>query len=57
MSAGSTLPDGATTRRRRGEHSGTQVRVAGMGPGAANIVGLTDQTDVFRTISRALSLR
>ncbi|MEV6228698.1 alkaline phosphatase [Saccharopolyspora shandongensis] len=39
------------------EHTGTQVRVAGMGPGAANIVGLTDQTDIFRTISRALGLR
>ncbi|MEV0052845.1 alkaline phosphatase [Saccharopolyspora shandongensis] len=39
------------------EHTGTQVRVAGMGPGAANIVGLTDQTDIFRTISRALRLR
>lgn len=39
------------------EHTGTQVRIAGYGPQAANVVGVTDQTDVFRTISRALSLR
>ncbi|MEL7976511.1 alkaline phosphatase [Isoptericola sp. F-RaC21] len=38
------------------EHTGTQVRVAGYGPGAANVVGLTDQTDLFFTISRALRL-
>jgi alkaline phosphatase len=38
------------------QHTGTQVRIAGFGPQAANIVGLTDQTDLFRTISRALRL-
>jgi len=38
------------------QHTGTQVRVAGYGPGAANIVGLTDQTDLFFTIRDALGL-
>jgi len=37
------------------QHTGTQVRVAGSGPGAANVVGLSDQTDIFATIKRALS--
>ncbi|WP_347349148.1 alkaline phosphatase [Nigerium sp.] len=29
------------------QHTGSQVRVAGYGPGAANVVGLIDQTDLF----------
>ncbi|WP_402468319.1 alkaline phosphatase [Isoptericola aurantiacus] len=37
-------------------HTGSQVRVAGYGPGAANVVGLTDQTDVFFTVRDALNL-
>jgi len=38
------------------QHTGTQLRIAGYGPGAANVVGLTDQTDTFGTISRTLGL-
>jgi alkaline phosphatase len=38
------------------QHTGSQVRIAGYGPGAANIVGLTDQTDNFFTMSGALEL-
>ncbi|WGD38263.1 alkaline phosphatase [Lysinibacter sp. HNR] len=38
------------------QHTGTQLRVAGYGPGAANVVGLIDQTDNFFTISSALQL-
>jgi alkaline phosphatase len=38
------------------QHTGTQLRIAGYGPQAANIVGLTDQTDLFFTIKRALAL-
>ncbi|WP_431835641.1 alkaline phosphatase [Cellulomonas sp. Y8] len=38
------------------QHTGSQLRIAGYGPGAANVVGLTDQTDVFFTISRTLGL-
>jgi alkaline phosphatase len=37
------------------QHTGTQLRVAGYGPGAANVVGLSDQTDLFNTIKGALS--
>ena len=33
------------------QHTGSQLRIAGYGPGAANVVGLTDQTDTFGTIS------
>lgn len=29
------------------QHTGTQIRVAAYGPGAANVVGLIDQTDLF----------
>ncbi len=39
------------------QHTGAQVRIAGYGPGAANVVGLTDQTDTFGTIVRTLGLR
>jgi alkaline phosphatase len=38
------------------QHTGAQLRVAGYGPGAANIVGLTDNTDLFFTIRNALGL-
>ena len=38
------------------QHTGTQLRVAAYGPQAANFVGLTDQTDTFYTMSRALHL-
>ncbi|MDH2416875.1 alkaline phosphatase [Nocardioides sp. CER19] len=37
------------------QHTGTQLRLAGYGPGAANVVGLSDQTDMFNTIKGALS--
>ncbi|MCW2831269.1 MAG: alkaline phosphatase [Aeromicrobium sp.] len=38
------------------QHTGSQLRIAAYGPQAANVVGLTDQTDLFFTISRALKL-
>ena len=37
------------------EHTGTQVRIAAVGPQAANVVGVTDQTDLFRMMLRAMS--
>src|SRR5699024_1753972 len=37
-------------------HTGTQVRSAAYGPGAANVVGLTDQTDMHFTIADGLGL-
>ncbi|GAA3214349.1 hypothetical protein GCM10017690_28190 [Microbacterium terregens] len=38
------------------QHTGSQVRIAGYGPGAANVVGLTDQTDLFFTAADGLAL-
>ncbi len=39
------------------EHTGTQLRIAAYGPQAANVVGLTDQTDLFFTMKNALGLK
>ncbi|MFJ3320938.1 alkaline phosphatase [Curtobacterium sp. NPDC086286] len=38
------------------QHTGTQVRIAAYGPGAANVVGLSDQSDTFSTIRDGLRL-
>lgn len=38
-------------------HTGTQLRIAAYGPHGANVVGLTDQTDLFFTIKDALALK
>jgi len=41
---------------RSQSHTGTQVRVAAQGPQAANVVGITNQTDLFHTMARALGI-
>ena len=41
---------------RSQSHTGTEVRVAAQGPQAANVVGITDQTDLFHTMARALGI-
>ncbi|MDR1834147.1 MAG: alkaline phosphatase [Propionibacteriaceae bacterium] len=46
----------APSSSKQQQHSGSQVRVAAYGPGAANVVGLSDQTDLFATIATALNL-
>ena len=38
-------------------HTGTQLRIAAYGPGAANVAGLTDQTDLFFIMRNALGLK
>jgi alkaline phosphatase len=38
-------------------HTGTQVRLAAYGPRAANVVGLTDQSDLFFTMTDALGIK
>lgn len=38
------------------QHTGGQVRIAAYGPGAANVVGLSDQTDPFFYITDQLGL-
>ncbi|SPJ33740.1 alkaline phosphatase [Kushneria phyllosphaerae] len=37
-------------------HTGTQLRIAAFGPQAANVTGLTDQTDLFFTLSNAMGI-
>ncbi len=37
-------------------HTGAQLRIAAYGPGAINVMGLTDQSDVFYTIKNVLGL-
>jgi len=38
-------------------HTGTQLRIAAYGPHAANVVGLTDQTDLFYTMRAAMGIK
>ena len=38
------------------QHTGTEVRIAAKGPQAANVLGVTNQTDLNRTMRRALGL-
>ena len=38
------------------EHTGAQLRVAASGPGAANITGQIDQTDIFFAVNNALGI-
>jgi alkaline phosphatase len=47
---------GTNVYHRSMEHTGTEVRIAAMGPQAANVVGILDQTDLFRLMLRALDL-
>ncbi|MDR2690125.1 MAG: alkaline phosphatase [Azoarcus sp.] len=37
-------------------HTGTQLRIAAYGPHAANVTGLTDQTDLFFTLIEAMGI-
>jgi alkaline phosphatase len=41
---------------RSQEHTGTQIRIAAQGPQAANVVGVSDQTQLFDTMARALGV-
>ena len=45
---------GTNSYHRWMEHTGTQVRIGAMGPQAANVVGITDQTDLFHLMFRAM---
>jgi len=38
-------------------HTGPQLRIAAYGPHAANVVGLTDQTDLFYTLRDAMAIK
>ncbi|KNB51900.1 alkaline phosphatase [Streptomyces caatingaensis] len=39
------------------EHTGTEVRIAAQGPQAERVLGVTDQTELFTTLRKALALR
>ncbi|GGK80568.1 alkaline phosphatase [Mangrovihabitans endophyticus] len=39
------------------QHTGTQVRIAAGGPQAANVLGVTNQTDLFFTMGRATGVK
>lgn len=52
-----TLNYGTSPTGSSQQHTGSQLRIAAYGPQAANVVGLTDQTDMFFTIARALKLK
>jgi alkaline phosphatase/streptomycin-6-phosphatase len=49
-----TIAYGTNAYHRSMDHTGTQVRIAAMGPQAANVAGVTDQTDLFRLMLRAI---
>ncbi|MFT3898963.1 MAG: alkaline phosphatase [Gordonia sp. (in: high G+C Gram-positive bacteria)] len=51
-----TVNYGTALKGEDQQHSGVQVRIAAYGPGAANVVGLTDQTDTFFLITDTLGL-
>jgi alkaline phosphatase len=38
------------------DHTGTQVRIAAQGPQATRVLGVTNQTDLFTTITQALGI-
>jgi alkaline phosphatase/streptomycin-6-phosphatase len=38
------------------DHTGTQVRIAAQGPHATRVLGVTNQTDLFTTMTQALGL-
>ncbi|WP_075725410.1 alkaline phosphatase [Corynebacterium aquilae] len=38
------------------QHNGSQLRVAAFGPGEENVVGQTDQTDLFFTLANSLGI-
>jgi alkaline phosphatase/streptomycin-6-phosphatase len=47
---------GTNGYHRSQDHTGTQVRIAAIGPQAASVTGVTDQTDLFRTMARAMGV-
>lgn len=51
-----TLSYGNSEEESQG-HTGTQLRVAAYGPHAANVVGMTDQTDLFFTMRDAMGIK
>ena len=51
-----TVNYGTRAHGQSQDHTGSEVRIAAQGPQSANVVGVTNQTDLFHTIARALGL-
>ena len=51
-----TINSGTRAHNQSQDHTGAEVRIAARGPQAANVVGITNQTDLFHTFARALGL-
>jgi alkaline phosphatase/streptomycin-6-phosphatase len=51
-----TINYGTRAHGQSQDHTGSEVRIAAQGPQAACIVGVTNQTDLFHTLARALGL-
>lgn len=51
-----TINYGTRAHTQSQDHTGSEVRIAARGPQAANVVGITNQTDLFHTFARALGL-
>ena len=51
-----TINYGTGDGRESNDHTGSQVRIAAQGPQAGSVVGMTNQTDLFYTVARALGL-
>jgi alkaline phosphatase/streptomycin-6-phosphatase len=51
------LSYGTNVDRRSEGHTGTEIRIAAVGPQAANVLGVIDQTELFAIMSRALDVR
>lgn len=51
-----TVSYGTNGYHRSQDHTGTQVRIAAMGPQASNVLGVIDQTDLFGIMRRALDI-
>jgi alkaline phosphatase len=51
-----TINYGTRAHGQSQDHTGSQVRIAAQGPQAANVVGVTNQTDLFHTMARALGI-
>jgi alkaline phosphatase/streptomycin-6-phosphatase len=51
-----TINYGTRPHGQSQDHTGSEVRIAALGPQAANVLGITNQTDLFHTMARALGL-
>jgi alkaline phosphatase/streptomycin-6-phosphatase len=51
-----TVSYGTRPHGQSQDHTGAELRIAAQGPQAANVVGVTNQTDLFHTMAIALGL-